>query len=98
MGTDAPESMGFRVNFGNNVYITLQPTQKRKPNVYLMHSQREELWNRNCRICSGEIITGALRTNLAFNGCLIAQKRANRQNRTKLRGNEKLHYLSLSLV
>lgn len=25
MGTDAPESMGFRVNFGNNVYITLQP-------------------------------------------------------------------------
>jgi PhnB protein len=25
MGTDAPESMGFRVNFGNNVYITLHP-------------------------------------------------------------------------
>ncbi len=25
MGTDAPESMGFRVSFGNNVYITLQP-------------------------------------------------------------------------
>jgi PhnB protein len=24
MGTDAPESMGFRVNFGNNVYISLQ--------------------------------------------------------------------------
>lgn len=25
MGTDAPESMGFRVIMGNNVYITLQP-------------------------------------------------------------------------
>ncbi len=25
MGTDAPESMGFKVNFGNNAYINLQP-------------------------------------------------------------------------
>lgn len=25
MGTDAPESMGFKVNFGNNSYINLQP-------------------------------------------------------------------------
>ncbi len=25
MGTDAPESMGFIVNFGNNVYINLEP-------------------------------------------------------------------------
>lgn len=25
MGTDAPESFGFKVNFGNNVYISLQP-------------------------------------------------------------------------
>jgi PhnB protein len=25
MGTDAPESMGFKVNPGNNVYINLQP-------------------------------------------------------------------------
>ena len=25
MGTDAPESMGFKVNFGNNVYINIQP-------------------------------------------------------------------------
>lgn len=25
MGTDAPESMGFKVNFGNNVFINLQP-------------------------------------------------------------------------
>lgn len=25
MGTDAPESMGFTVNFGNNMYINLEP-------------------------------------------------------------------------
>jgi PhnB protein len=25
MGTDAPESMGFKVNFGNNMYIMLEP-------------------------------------------------------------------------
>jgi PhnB protein len=25
MGTDAPESMGFRVNYGNNVYLNLEP-------------------------------------------------------------------------
>jgi PhnB protein len=25
MGTDAPESMGFKVNMGNNVYISLAP-------------------------------------------------------------------------
>jgi PhnB protein len=25
MGTDAPESMGFQVNYGNNVHISLEP-------------------------------------------------------------------------
>jgi PhnB protein len=25
MGTDAPETMGFQVNFGNNVHINLEP-------------------------------------------------------------------------
>lgn len=25
MGTDAPESMGFKLNFGNNIYINLEP-------------------------------------------------------------------------
>lgn len=28
MGTDAPESMGFKLNFGNNVYINLEPDTK----------------------------------------------------------------------
>jgi len=78
--------------------LLFNPTQEKKRDVYLMHSHREELWNKNCRICSGAIITGALRISLAFNGCLIAEKRANRKNRTKLRRNEKQHYLPLSMV
>jgi PhnB protein len=28
MGTDAPESMGFKVNFGNNMHISLEPDTK----------------------------------------------------------------------
>jgi PhnB protein len=28
MGTDAPESMGFKLNFGNNVHISLEPDSK----------------------------------------------------------------------
>ena len=28
MGTDAPESMGFNLNFGNNTYISLEPDSK----------------------------------------------------------------------
>lgn len=30
MGTDAPESMGFKVNFGNNMYINLEPDTKQE--------------------------------------------------------------------
>ncbi len=32
MGTDEPESMGFRVNYGNNVYISLQPDTRAETN------------------------------------------------------------------
>ena len=28
MGTDAPETMGFKVNFGNNMYINLEPNTR----------------------------------------------------------------------
>ena len=28
MGTDAPESFGFTVNFGNNIYINLEPDSR----------------------------------------------------------------------
>lgn len=30
MGTDAPESMGFKVDFGNNYYIALEPESKKE--------------------------------------------------------------------
>jgi PhnB protein len=30
MGTDAPESMGFHVNFGNNSHINLQPDTRKE--------------------------------------------------------------------
>lgn len=32
MATDAPESMGFKVNFGNNSYINLEPDTKSETN------------------------------------------------------------------
>ena len=28
MGTDAPQSMGFSINFGNNIYIMLEPDSR----------------------------------------------------------------------
>lgn len=28
MGTDAPESMGFKLNFGNNIHINLEPDSR----------------------------------------------------------------------
>ncbi len=35
MGTDAPESMGFSVNFGNNMHINLEPdTRKETKKLY----------------------------------------------------------------
>lgn len=30
MGTDAPESFGFKVNFGNNVHINLEPDTRKE--------------------------------------------------------------------
>lgn len=30
MGTDAPESMGFRLTFGNNCYINLEPDTRKQ--------------------------------------------------------------------
>jgi PhnB protein len=30
MGSDAPESLGFKVNIGNNVFINLEPDTRRE--------------------------------------------------------------------
>ncbi|MBT9549040.1 MAG: VOC family protein [Candidatus Sericytochromatia bacterium] len=32
MGTDAPESMGFKLNFGNNISINLEPDTREEAN------------------------------------------------------------------
>jgi PhnB protein len=40
MGTDAPESMGFQLNFGNNVHICLEPdTKEETKNLFNALSQ-----------------------------------------------------------
>lgn len=33
MGTDAPESMGFSVNFGNNIHISVEPDTREEANL-----------------------------------------------------------------
>jgi PhnB protein len=43
MGTDAPESMGFKVNFGNNSYINLQQIKGRKQKNYLINYRGAEM-------------------------------------------------------
>lgn len=40
MGTDAPESMGFKLKMGNNVYINLEP-DSRKETERLFHALSE---------------------------------------------------------
>lgn len=40
MGTDAPESLGYRVNMGNNVYINLE-TDTREEAEALYHALKE---------------------------------------------------------
>lgn len=52
MGTDAPESMGFRVNPGNNVYINLEPDTGKKQRASLKRFRKEATWSRSCRIWS----------------------------------------------
>jgi PhnB protein len=34
MGTDAPESMGFKLKFGNNAYINIQPDSRSETKKY----------------------------------------------------------------
>ena len=41
MGTDAPETMGFNVNIGNNVHISLHPdTRKQTADLFKKLSDR----------------------------------------------------------
>lgn len=44
MGTDAPEAMGFKVNFGNNVYINLEPdTREETQRLFAALSQNGKI-------------------------------------------------------
>ncbi len=75
MGTDAPESMGFKLKFGNNSYINLQPDTR---------TETKELFD---KLSAGGTVTmelqdmfwgdyfGSVPISLVYSGCLIAVKR-----------------------
>jgi len=75
MGSDAPESMGFKVNFGNNVYINLQPdTREETQRLFRALSEGGKV-EMELQICSGVITTEVAKISMGCNGCLIALKR-----------------------
>ena len=78
MGTDAPESMGFKMNFGNNIYINLQPDTRAETKQLFdkLKAGGTVIWN--CRICSGVIILDPVQISLVYTGCLIVVKRNSR--------------------
>jgi PhnB protein len=41
MGTDAPESMGFKVITGNNIYISLEPDTRSETKIFFMALSKE---------------------------------------------------------
>ena len=80
MGTDAPESMGFAVNFGNNVHINLEPDTK---------AETRKLF---CCLSAGGKVTmelqdmfwgaylEAVSINMGCSGCLTARKKMIQHN------------------
>ncbi len=71
MGTDAPESMGFKVNQGNNVYINLEP-DSREETSRLFKALSEVVWLKwNYKTLFGAHTTAVVVINLVCNGCLI---------------------------
>lgn len=61
MGTDAPETMGFKVNFGNNVHINLEPdTRAETKKLFdtlaaggqITMELQEMFWGAYCRSCT----------------------------------------------
>ena len=83
MGTDAPESMGFKVNFGNNVYINLQPdTREETRRLFKGLSTGGNSGNGTCRSCFGAITTEAVKINMEFNGCLAVLRKTSNASGT----------------
>ena len=56
MGSDAPESMGFRLNQGNNVYIALDPDTRAEADTLFAALSAGATWNSRCRRCSGRLL------------------------------------------
>ena len=63
MATDAPEQIGFRLKFGNNVDIILTCIVVKKQKDYLVPCQRVEKWKWSCRLFFGETILEVVPNN-----------------------------------
>ena len=75
MGTDAPESMGFQLNQGNNVYICLDPdTRAEADSLFAALSEGARL-KCPCRRCSGGITLARWSTSSASTGWSTAPVR-----------------------
>ena len=70
MGSDAPESLGYKINPGDNVRILLDPdTREETKRLFTALSEGGKITMRNCMTLSGEPITGTPWINMVYNGC-----------------------------
>ena len=74
MATDAPETMGFHVNAGNNVHINLEPDTKAETKRLFGALSAGGQITMELQDMFWEPITGVVPTSLEFNGCLIVLK------------------------
>ncbi len=76
MGTDAPESMGFKMNFGNNIYINLEPDTKDETKKLFDALSAGGKVTMNFRTCFGAHISEAAKIDFGvqwmFNGQIAA--------------------------
>ncbi len=76
MGTDAPESMGFKVNFGNNSYINLQPdTRAETKKLFDRLSQGGKVTMELQDMFWGDYFGSCTDKFGAYSGCLTAERK-----------------------
>ena len=68
MGTEAPESMGFKIIKGNNQYISLEVTSKKEADEIYKKLQKMEKLKWHFKMHFGALIMLVLEINLKFNG------------------------------
>ena len=68
MGTDASEQMGFRVSFGNNVYINLETDSREETKPLFNALSTGGKVEMNYRICSGGTILEVVLTSMECSG------------------------------